>query len=332
MRVVFIWRFFMAKQMKMITRRDYSFETAFKLFIKEKRLLNLSQTTINGYKAGYELFIKYFDKNRNPNEIDRDVFINYMDFLKAEKVGASDVTIDTYLRNLRVILYYMMDEGYIQYFKIKLPKVSEKVKVPYTDEELLRLIQKPDLKSCNWCDIRNWAMVCYFIATGNRQRTVSYLKIGDVDFASNIIVLKNNKNSKVNTCPLTDNLKKVLKEYLLYRGGEPEDYLFCSIYGDRLTENGIKIAIREYNKSRGVEKTSTHLFRHTFATNWAKSGGSASELKTILGHSTITMSDKYIHLYGNQLQSSFERHNVFEKTINSMDNKQVKMKKLTKKR
>lgn len=322
----------MGKQMKMVTQRNDTFEMAFKKFIKEKTLFNLSKTTIEGYKAGYELFIKFFDKNRNPSEIDREVFINYMDYLKSEKEGISPNSIDTYLRNLRVILYYMMDEGYIQYFKIKLPKVPESVKAPYTDEELLRLIEKPDFKKCKWCDVRNWAMVCYFIATGNRQRTVSYLKIGDIDFANSIIVLRNNKNSKINTCPLTDNLKKVLKEYLLYRGGEPDDYLFCSVYGERLTENGIKIAIRKYNRSRGVEKTSTHLFRHTFATNWAKSGGSASELKTILGHSTITMSDKYVHLYGNQLQSSFERHNVFEKTVNTMGNKQVKMKKLTKKR
>ncbi len=37
-----------------------------------------------------------------------------------------------------------MDEGYIQYFKLKLPKVAETVKIPYTDEELLKLIAKPD--------------------------------------------------------------------------------------------------------------------------------------------------------------------------------------------
>ncbi len=322
----------MKKQMKMVTHTNETFEIVFEKFIKEKSLLNLSETTIGGYRAGYELFMKYFGKNRSPSEIDKEVFINYMDYLKSKKEGVSPATIDTYLRNLRVTLYYMMDEGYIQYFKLKLPKVAETVKIPYTDDELLKLIAKPDFKRCKWCDVRNWAMVCYFIATGNRQRTVSYLKIGDIDFVNNIIVLQNNKNSKINTCPLTDNLKKVLKEYLLYRGGEPDEYLFCNVYGERLTENGIKIAIRKYNRSRGVEKTSTHLFRHTFATNWAKSGGSASELKTILGHSTITMSDKYVHLYGNQLQSSFERHNVFEKTVNSMGNKQVKMKKLTKKR
>lgn len=322
----------MAKQMKMVTQGKKTFEQAYQLFIREKKLLNREQKTIEDYNFAYNLFINFFDKNKEPKEIDKKLFFDYVEYLQKEKAALSDNSINTYLRNLRAILYYMMNEGYIQYFKIKLPKVTENQKVTYTDEELLKLIAKPDLKNCKWCDVRNWAMVCYFIATGNRQRTVSYLKIGDIDFINNIIVLRNNKNSKLNTCPLTDNLKKVLKEYLLYRGGEPDDYLFCSVYGERLTENGIKIAIRKHNRSRGVEKTSTHLFRHTFATNWAKSGGSASELKTILGHSTITMSDKYVHLYGNQLQSSFERHNVFEKTVNSMGNKQVKMKKLTKKR
>ncbi len=322
----------MAKQMKMVTQGKNTFEQAYHLFIREKKLLNREQKTIDDYNFAYNLFINFFDKNKEPKEIDKKLFFDYVEYLQKEKADLSDNSINTYLRNLRAIIYYMMNEGYIQYFKIKLPKVTENQKVTYTDEELLKLIVKPDFKRCKWCDVRNWAMVCYFIATGNRQKTVSYLKIGDIDFVNNIIVMRNNKNSKINTCPLTDNLKKVLKEYLLYRGGESDDYLFCSVYGERLTENGIKIAVRKYNNSRGVEKTSTHLFRHTFATNWAKSGGSASELKTILGHSTITMSDKYVHLYGNQLQSSFERYNVFEKTVNSMGNKQVKMKKLTKKR
>ncbi len=322
----------MAKQMKMVTQGKNTFEQAYHLFIREKKLLNREQKTIDDYNFAYNLFINFFDKNKEPKEIDKKLFFDYVEYLQKEKADLSDNSINTYLRNLRAIIYYMMNEGYIQYFKIKLPKVTENQKVTYTDEELLKLIAKPDFKRCKWCDVRNWAMVCYFIATGNRQKTVSYLKIGDIDFVNNIIVMRNNKNSKINTCPLTDNLKKVLKEYLLYRGGESDDYLFCSVYGERLTENGIKIAVRKYNNSRGVEKTSTHLFRHTFATNWAKSGGSASELKTILGHSTITMSDKYVHLYGNQLQSSFERYNVFEKTVNSMGNKQVKMKKLTKKR
>ncbi len=322
----------MAKQMKMVTQGKNTFEQAYHLFIREKKLLNREQKTIDDYNFAYNLFINFFDKNKEPKEIDKKLFFDYVEYLQKEKADLSDNSINTYLRNLRAIIYYMMNEGYIQYFKIKLPKVTENQKVTYTDEELLKLIAKPDFKRCKWCDVRNWAMVCYFIATGNRQKTVSYLKIGDIDFVNNIIVMRNNKNSKINTCPLTDNLKKVLKEYLLYRGGESDDYLFCSVYGERLTENGIKIAVRKYNNSRGVEKTSTHLFRHTFATNWAKSGGSASELKTILGHSTITMSDKYVHLYGNQLQSSFERYNVFEKTVNSMGNKQVKMKKLTKTR
>lgn len=108
----------MVRQMKMVTHRNETFETAFEWFIKEKTLLNLSNTTIDGYKTGYELFIKYFDKNRSPSDIDREVFINYMDYLKSEKDGVSPVTIDTYLRNLRVILYYMMDEGYIQELKV----------------------------------------------------------------------------------------------------------------------------------------------------------------------------------------------------------------------
>ena len=57
----------------------------------------------------------------------------------------------------------------------------------------------------------------------------------------------------------------ILRAYMKIRGGKQTDYLFCDEYGRMLTENALRLAIMHYNHSRGVEKTSIHLFRHTFA-------------------------------------------------------------------
>ena len=65
--------------------------------------------------------------------------------------------------------------------------------------------------------------------------------------------------------PISNGLKSVLQEYLRYRKGEPDDYLFVSVYGVPFTKDSMGEVLRHYNWSRGVEKTGIHLFRHTFA-------------------------------------------------------------------
>ncbi|MFW6015547.1 MAG: tyrosine-type recombinase/integrase [bacterium] len=63
-------------------------------------------------------------------------------------------------------------------------------------------------------------------------------------------------------------MSKVLQEYLLYRKGEADDYLFPTENSTNLKRSGLQSAIKRYNLSRGVNKTSMHLFRHTFAKKW----------------------------------------------------------------
>ncbi len=68
-------------------------------------------------------------------------------------------------------------------------------------------------------------------------------------------------------------------------------------------------AIAVYNVQRGVTKTSTHLFRHTFAKNYILAGGGMIQLQAILGHSTMDMTRRYINLYGTDIQRDFDRLN-----------------------
>ena len=82
---------------------------------------------------------------------------------------------------------------------------------------------------------------------------------------------------------------KNVVEYLNYRKGKPEDYLFCTSYGEKFTRDGMKTAIHRYNHSRGVAKTSMHLYRNTFAKKWILNKGDIFRLQKILGHSNLEM-------------------------------------------
>jgi len=219
-----------------------------------------------------------------------------------------------------------MDEYYIERFKIKITKCEKPIKEVYTEAEIDRLIAKPNPKKCNFATFRTWAMVCYLLGTGNRRKTVINVKIGDLDFDNEEIVLKTVKNKKPNIIPMAETLKYVLLEYLKYRKGVPDDYLFCSIYGEKLDNDAVVAAIKRYNHSRGVEKTSLHLFRHTFAKNWVVDDGDPFTLQKILGHTTLDMVKEYVSLYGVDLKKNFKKYNVLDKHAQKFEKSRISMK------
>jgi len=133
------------------------------------------------------------------------------------------------------------------------------------------------------------------------------------------------KNRKQQIIPLSKSLTEVLSEYLNYRKGDEDDYLFCSIYGNKFTGSSLNGAIRTYNINRGVTKTSVHLFRHTFAKKWILNGGDSFRLQKILGHSTMRMVREYVNMFSNDLKKDFNDYNPLEQF--KVNKKHIKMKK-----
>ena len=85
------------------------------------------------------------------------------------------------MRGVRCFCYYLMEEGYLQRFKIKLPKADKRIKETYTDAELKKLLKKPNVKTCEFNEYKTWVFSNYLLATGNRISTVLSLQIKDLD-------------------------------------------------------------------------------------------------------------------------------------------------------
>ena len=112
--------------------------------------------------------------------------------------------------------------------------------------------------------------------------------------------------------PLTRALTKILEEYLVYREGSPSDLLFVSEYGVQLTVSALGNAVWAYNHKRVVEKTSVHLFRHTYAKLYIQAGGDPFRLQKLLGHSDLSMTRRYIALYADDLKANYDALNPLE--------------------
>lgn len=228
------------------------------------------------------IFGKFFDTKQPCRLITKQVYENYIIYLQTE-TNANDQTIHSYCNGLRVIFNFFISNGYItEPFKMKLPRKEIKLKETYTDQELEKLLKKPDLKKCGFSEYRNWVLTNFLLGTGQRLSTVSNVKIQDICFDSSVIYLLRTKNRTQLIIPMSETLSVILSEYLKYRKGEPNDYLFCNQYGGKMTNSGIETAIRRYNHSKGVQTTSVHVYRHTFAKTWIMSGGDMFRLQKLL--------------------------------------------------
>ena len=285
--------------------------------------MNRSEETIKYYYSCYKPFAEFYGDGKPTSAITQQTILDYMAYLREEKEDLSSVSIATYIRGLRAIIYHFIKNRNVEPFKISLPKADKPIQETYTDGEVQRLIAKPTMnETCSFSNFRDWAMVCFLLATAVRLGTLANIHIEDLDFESLEIFIRKTKNRKQQILPMSVELKVVLLEYLQYRQGDSEELLFCNAYGKPLSKDSIKNLVCKYNRSRGVEKTSIHLFRHTFAKNWILNGGDPFRLKAIFGHSSLAVVNEYVAIYGADLKRDYDKFSVFDQARHAQQEQQ----------
>lgn len=299
------------EKITMSKKSNLSIQEAFDLFIRKCKIKNLTDLSISSYEKKMVHFYEFIDKSEPITAVTKDTVDDYILWLR-ENTEANDITINSYLRSVRAFLYFCMEDRYIPTFKIQLIKAEKKIKETYTDDELMRLLEKPDIDNCSFSCYKTWVFENYLLGTGNRISTALDLHIGDINFQSGVIILRKTKNRKQQIIPLSATLAEILQGYLQIRGGEADDYVFCNEYGEQASCRTYQQLVRRYNRKRGVEKTSCHTFRHTFAKNWILNSGDMFRLQKILGHSDLTVTKEYVNMFGQDLQMDFEKFNPLD--------------------
>ena len=153
-----------------------------------------------------------------------------------------------------------------------------------------------DVKGLGFCvSIEHTEFMCRYF---NEHNTVLFsidgkeLKFVSLDFYNGIY---KDKSAAIE-------LRNIISDDELKKGN-----LFCTDTGSQLTENGLRQSIARYNARRGVQKTSIHLFHHTFARKYLiDCGGDAFTLQKLLGHSTLAMTKHYCAIYDADLTKNYD--------------------------
>jgi integrase/recombinase XerD len=223
-------------------------------------------------------------------------------------------TINYYLRSYRVFGNFCFEKGYLLDFKCPIKEVEPEAKEVYTDKEIEKLTAKPNRS--NFLEFRNYMIILTLLATGARSETIRNIKVKDVDLDEGYITFNKMKSKKVIRLGLEKRLHRELRLYIaklkdIERINAIDiEYLFCNQYGEQLKRNGLYRAISTYNKSKGIKKTSLHLFRHTYAKGWITSSGAIVTLAKVLNHRGLEMVQRYANLYATDVKDEIEEHSL----------------------
>ena len=279
-------------------------EETFSDFIISKKTKGLAEKTLQSYQSQFQAVARHMDVKMDIamlQKADLDAMI-----ISMRDASLSPNSINSYTRTLKSFFSWCNEQG-ITRLNIPLYKAEETVKETYSDAELAALLKKPDIRKATFAEYRDWVIINFLLNCGSRAATVRAIQIRDVDLDGGMVFYRHTKNRKAQVIPLCSAMVAILREYLRHRGGEVADYLFCTETGSQLTENGLRQSIARYNTRRGVQKTSIHLFRHTFARKYLiDCGGDAFTLQKLLGHSTLAMTKHYCAIFDADLTKNYD--------------------------
>jgi site-specific recombinase XerD len=214
-----------------------------------------------------------------------------------QKEPVTPSTVQTYHRHLRTFFRWLVAEGLLEASPMEAvpsPVARPDQIQPFTTEQINALLQaakrSPQPR-------RNTALIYFLLDTGLRATEVCSLCLKDMDMQNRrcSVVGKGNKRR---TVPFGGTATKELWQYLREDPRDPEDPLFYSKRSEPLTRSGLFQLLERLGTAAGIEVTrcSPHTMRHTFAVEFLRAGGNVFTLQQLLGHTTLTMTNRYVAL------------------------------------
>ena len=175
------------------------------------------------------------------------------------------------------------------------PKVKDESRRALTDEEMFRLQR---VSSEGESGPRDYAIVMTLLGCGLRRGELVGLAIGDVSLSERRVHVRASVSKSIHSRDVTIPIEtlKALDVYLSdYREGADEDVaLFVDRHGDALTGNAVRKLFERLATRAGIRDVCAHMLRHTWATNFHRSGsGSRFDLMTEGGWTTGKMVERY---------------------------------------
>lgn len=299
---------------------------------------NLSKKTMASYEQTLKLFAKYLENEKNIVDVSKVSektirgYINYiMDRGKYTVVAEertrntnlpdsrkdfgkkiSKTTVNNYIRNIKVFFTYLKDQNIIKsnpMEKIKQLKNERKPQEFLNDEEFIRLLKQIETSKTH--EYRDYIILLLLLDTGMRIGECLLIKTEDLDMVSRSILLPsaNTKSKRDRYVYFSQDMQKELRRWLQYKDRYIEsDYLFPTSKGNPLLIRTFEKKMKEYGERAKLKDIHPHMLRNNFAKRFLMAGGNIYTLSKILGHSSVTVTEKaYLDLTDADIRKSYQQ-------------------------
>jgi site-specific recombinase XerD len=263
-------------------------QTLTKLMV-DMRLRNFSDNTIKSYLLTSKNFL-IFTKIQNTLNLCEKQFREYLVSLLSKELKAS--SINFYNCAIR-FLYEVTLEKDINYKRIPHMKKYK------TRPEILDIDELASLFA-NLTTPKHFAFFLNMYGSGLRISEMLAIKTSDIDGKRMLLRVRCGKNRKERYAPLTLAGYEALRYYWkTYRPKNTNNYLFPDSTKTRTqTSKSFQSMYKKTaNKAEICKNSSTHTLRHNFATNSLQSGLDLMTLKEMLGHTSLSTTSVYLHLF-----------------------------------
>lgn len=271
----------------------------------------LSSNTIGAYRRDLNKYITYLQDHKitHIDFVDRQTLQQCLGFLHDE--GASTKSLARFISTVRSFHQFALREKYAAKdptVLIETPKYDRKLPDVLAVDEILRLLDAPDLSKNNGYRDRTILELLY--ATGMRVTELIDLEVENVNLIMGFVKVFG-KGGKERIVPLGDTVIGYLSTYL--ETVRPQllkttvtNTLFLNLHGKPLSRQGIWKMIKQNGIKANINKTLTpHTMRHSFATHLLENGADLRAVQEMLGHSDISTTQLYTHVSKSQIRKMY---------------------------
>lgn len=297
---------------------------------------DLSKKTMHSYEATLKLFARYLQDTLqidNGTKVNDKIVREYILYLKDRgkyTVTSNDITrkynnphsrndvgkmlststLNNYIRNIKVFYNFLYETRQIKtntVKKVQLLKNDRKPQDFISDDDFIKLIKS--LNTSKYHEYRDYVLIQLLIDSGMRIGETLQILTEDIDINNRCIYLQadNTKSKKGRNIFFSVELSKELRRWLQCKDRYVDsEYLFCNPSGNTLEIRSIEKNFRQYGQRININ-LHPHQLRNNFAKRFLMAGGNIYTLSKILGHSSVTVTEKaYLDLTDADIKQSYE--------------------------
>lgn len=229
-----------------------------------------------------------------------------------DRKGEKRTSLARKLACIRSFYRYMTRRGLVHRNPVedmRSPKQPKHLPRVLTKDDAFALMDFPEGGTTG--SLRDRAVLETLYSTGARVAELVSLNVEDLDQVKGLVRLQG-KGRKERIVPIGDLAIEAIKEYhsaleASGRGHRPSGPLFLNFRGGRLTTRSVARIVARYSRRLTGGAVSPHTLRHSFATHLLEEGADLRAIQEMLGHASLSTTQKYTHVAADQLLAIYDK-------------------------